>query len=100
MAFSIRIGDRTLLTGIGVGDGQTMTPIANQVLRVLTENADKNGAVFIVFCRNKDTAAARVRVAIAAAKNGQVVFILCKDSAVYDAVHITRLLGFEVETKT
>jgi hypothetical protein len=96
LALSTRISDRTLLVGIGIGDGPTMTPVANQVLRVLAENSNKENKVFIVLCRNKDTAAARVRAAVRAAKNGEVVFILCKDSAVIDAVHITRLLGFEL----
>jgi hypothetical protein len=96
LALSTRIGDRTLLTGIGVGDDPTtMTPVAHQVLRVLTEHADKDKEVFVVLCRNKETAVARVQVAVAAAKDGQIVFVLCKDSAVYDAVNITHLLAVE-----
>jgi hypothetical protein len=72
-----------------------MTPVAHQVLRVLTEHADKDKAAHIVFCRNNETAAARVALAVTVAEDGQIVFVLCKDSAVYDAVNITNLLGVE-----
>jgi hypothetical protein len=95
MAFSTRIGDRTILTGISLGDGPTMSPVARQVLKILTEHAKKDDELFIVLCWKINTAASLVMAAVNGAKDGQAVFILCKDSKVYDAVHITRLLGLE-----
>jgi hypothetical protein len=97
MAFSVRIGSRTLIVGIGIGDGPTCTPIAQEVVRLVCDHAG-NKEMFIVLCTNKETARYRVTQILRGAKEGTPIMIFCKDSKVYDAVLLPKLIGLERAT--
>lgn len=97
-AFSTRIANKTILTGIGIGgikDGQLMmTDIARTVLKTLHEHG-KSNRLILCPCENPKTARARACTALLAAGDGDMLFILAADTHIVDAVFITKTFGWE-----
>lgn len=97
-AFSTRIADKTILTGIGIGGAQNgelaMTDIAGTVLKTLRDHA-KSNRLILCLCDNPKTARNRACASLLAASDGDILFILAKDTHIVDAVHIIKTFGVE-----
>jgi hypothetical protein len=99
MAFSTRFDGKTIITGCGVGriNGDTrndieLTDVGNAALKVVGAHCEN---LFFCECRNVSTAKQRAVAALKAAKDGSGVFIVCKNSEIYDEVNLIRLFGVE-----
>jgi hypothetical protein len=97
LAFSTRFDGKTVFTGVGVGafeDGDLkITPIAQEVVNVL--GAHCAGRLVVCECRDPATARRRAIDALKLAADGDGLFIVCKNSTVYDEVLITTTFGME-----
>jgi hypothetical protein len=99
MAFSTRFDGKTIITGCGVGriNGDTrndieLTDVGNAALKVVAAHCEN---LFFCECRNVSTAKQRAIAALKAAKDRSGVFIVCKNSEIYDEVNLIRLFGVE-----
>ena len=99
MAFSTRFDGKTIITGCGIGriNGDTrsdieLTDVGNAALKVVGAHCEN---LFFCECRNVSTAKQRAIAALKAAKDGSGVFIVCKNSEIYDEVNLIRLFGAE-----
>jgi hypothetical protein len=101
LAFSTRFDGKTVYTGVGIGffddhGRPCLTTVAGEVLKVISEY--RTGRIFICLCNNLATARKRAVEALNLAADGDGLFILCSDSNVCDAVHITETFGLEEMT--
>jgi hypothetical protein len=92
---STRIDDKkTVITGVGISDGNQGTAIANRVIAVVAENCTGR----LVICQCNDAATARRRACkalIELADDGDGLFIACRTSAIVDAVLLPKTFGLE-----
>jgi hypothetical protein len=100
LAFTTRFDGKTVFTGIGIGrvdpkKGLQTTETANGVAKTIAKAEGFKGNLIVCECRNSETAERRTIEALKAAKDGDGLLIVCKDSDIYDDLQIFQLLGVE-----
>lgn len=98
MAFETHFQGKKVFTGIGIGvigpNGIKVTE-AGARASIAMQRHVTTGKVFLCECRKRATARQRAISALKTANDGDGVFILCKDSKIYDEVLITKTFGLE-----
>jgi hypothetical protein len=99
MAWRTRYDGKTIVTGIAVGrvEGESfkVSETGQGVINSMAKSPDFKGRLVVVECRKSKTGNSRIVSALKAVNDGDGLLVICKDSSVYDDVHIHQLFGVE-----
>lgn len=95
MAYRTEYDGKTIFVGAGISDGDRFSQIGFIVFEQIARYS--NGNIHVVQCVREKNAKERAKFVVSQARNGDGIFIACRNSKVIDVVLLSEWIGISAD---